>query len=123
MQHVSVEMQQHIMTSSLKNALSAAYPHYQLKEEGEKNNRFWVDINIWKRAGTNTFTCLIGCSIGDFAMIIFLQSYYHHINMFLMMGLAMATGLVTSVILETILLKINEKFNLFLALKLSLIHI
>ena len=116
MQHIAVEMQHHILTGTLKNALSA-YPKYQLTAQGEKANGFWDDISLWKNAGKNTLNCLIGCSIGDFGMIIFLQIYYPHINMFVMMGLAMATGLTTSVILETILLKINEKFEWFMALK------
>jgi hypothetical protein len=37
--------------------------------------------------------------------------------MFLMMALAMIAGLATSIMLETILLKINEKFNWSMALK------
>jgi cation transport ATPase len=116
MQHVTIEMNNHIITGTLKNALSQ-YPKYQLFDENEKVSSFWADNSIWKRAGKNTLNCLIGCSIGDFGMIIYLQTYHHHMNMFLMMALAMIAGLTTSVILETILLKINEKFDWFLAFK------
>jgi copper chaperone CopZ len=94
---------------------------YKIYEPGRTAfpDKFWTDKTIWKRAGKNTLNCLIGCSIGDFGMIIFLQTYYHHFNMYLMMGLAMLTGLMTSIILETILLRINEKFAWWNALKIA----
>lgn len=116
LQSVTIEMDHHILTGTLRKSLSD-FPKYQLTEEGEKERGFWEDLNVWKRAGKNTLNCLIGCSIGDFGMIIYLQTYHHHINMFVMMGLAMVTGLTTSVILETILLRINEKFDWLTALK------
>lgn len=116
MQHVTIEMNNHILTGTFKNALSK-YPKYQLLNENEKAVSFWADNGIWKRAGKNTLNCLIGCSIGDFGMIIYLQTYHHHMNMFVMMALAMVAGLTTSVVLETILLKINEQFNWLSAFK------
>ncbi|MFN0047709.1 MAG: DUF4396 domain-containing protein [Cytophagales bacterium] len=71
---------------------------------------FWNDKQVWGKASKNTLNCLIGCTIGDFAMIMYLQTYFHHINMFLMMGLAMASGIATSILLETVILKFREKF-------------
>ena len=79
---------------------------------------FWNDTSVWLRSGKNTLNCLIGCSIGDFAMMTYLQTYQHHtVSMPVMMGLAMASGLVTSVLLETVLLKIRERFDWRQALK------
>lgn len=71
---------------------------------------FWNDKIVWLKASKNTFNCLIGCTIGDFAMMMYLQTYFHHINMFAMIGLAMASGIAASVVLETIILKLREKF-------------
>jgi copper chaperone CopZ len=78
---------------------------------------FWKNPKNWKRASFNTLNCLIGCSIGDFGMILFLQAYYPETPMYLQMSLAIVAGLITSVALESSLLKIREKFNWSLALK------
>ena len=78
---------------------------------------FWGNQNNWKRASFNTLNCLIGCSIGDFGMILFLQAYYPETPMYLQMILAIIAGLMTSVALESTLLRIREKFNWSLALK------
>jgi len=78
---------------------------------------FWKNRNNWKRASFNTFNCLIGCSIGDFGMIIFLQAFYPETPMYIQMILAIIAGLTTSVALESTILRIREKFNWSLALK------
>jgi hypothetical protein len=71
---------------------------------------FWESPANWKRAGFNTLNCLIGCSIGDFGAIIYMQYNHPHMSMWLMMGIAIIAGLTTSVILETIILKVKEGF-------------
>lgn len=71
---------------------------------------FWKDALVWKSASLNTLNCLIGCSIGDFGTIILFQHFWPETNIFLMMGLAMINGLITSITLETILLRLREKF-------------
>ncbi len=81
---------------------------------------FWTDAVKWKRASLNTVNCLIGCSIGDFGMMIYLQNNHPHLPMLLSMSLAMVTGLSTSVILETLILKIREKFSMQQALLTAL---
>lgn len=94
-----------------------------LEKEGFKiiknEAKFWNDNQVWKKASANTLNCLIGCSIGDFGMIIFLQMYYPNVGMSLQMILAIISGLITSITLETIILKIKEKFLWFEALKLA----
>ncbi len=114
---VEVTMQQHIATSALKAGL-ANYPSYQLSEEGEvitdpiiSKNDFWQDRKIWNRASLNTLNCLIGCSIGDFGMIIYLQAFHPSTSMIMQTILATIAGLITSVLLETILLRSREKFS------------
>ncbi len=78
---------------------------------------FWRNPINWKRASFNTLNCLIGCSIGDFGMIIFLQAYYPETPMYLQMILAIIAGLITSIALESTILRVREKFNWSLALK------
>ncbi len=78
---------------------------------------FWRNRVIWRRASFNTVNCLIGCSIGDFGMIIFLQAYYPGTPMLLQMILAIIAGLITSIALESTILRVREKFNWTLALK------
>lgn len=93
---------------------------YQIFENGSvavNPPSFWADKKIWGRAGFNTLNCLIGCSIGDFGMIIFLQAFYPNTGMMTQMVLATIAGLCTSILLETILLRVREKFNCALALQ------
>lgn len=78
---------------------------------------FWSDRVKWKRASFNTLNCLIGCSIGDFGMIIYLQAYHPVTSMMWQMILAIIAGLCTSISLETVILKVREKFSWMLALK------
>ncbi|PPR79892.1 MAG: hypothetical protein CFH01_00101 [Alphaproteobacteria bacterium MarineAlpha2_Bin1] len=64
----------------------------------------WKCKHTWPRAMYNTLWCLIGCSIGDLGTI-----YYFQVNnidwpVMLIMGLAIINGLITSIILETIIL-------------------
>ena len=93
------------------------YPHYHISEQGGHmapsniSAGFWQDQGVWKRASFNTLNCLIGCSIGDFLMIIFLQRYYPGTSMATQMVLATLAGLMTSVSLETVLLNIREKLS------------
>jgi len=71
---------------------------------------FWRDRAVWKVASRNTLNCLIGCSIGDFSVIIYMQAYHPHVSMWLTMGLAMAAGLVTSILFESAMLRFKEGF-------------
>jgi cation transport ATPase len=80
-----------------------------------KEESFWTDAKKWKRASFNTLNCLIGCSIGDFGMLIFLQAFYPGTSMFLQMTLAVIAGLCTSILLESIILRVRENFNWRLA--------
>ena len=93
--------------------------HGKIKTQELKTptNSFWRDRVNWRRASFNTVNCLIGCSIGDFGMLIFLQAYYPGTTMYLKMILAMVAGLMTSIALESTILRVREKFNWTLALK------
>ena len=89
----------------------------QIPEIKLPKTSFWSNPNNWKRASFNTLNCLIGCSIGDFGMILFLQAYYPGTPMYIQMVLAIIAGLMTSIALESTILRVREKFNWSLALK------
>jgi len=88
---------------------------YQLFENSsalaKAPTQFWLHKKVWGRAAFNTLNCLVGCSIGDFGMILFLQALYPDTSMMTQMLLATIAGLCTSILLETILLSVREKFN------------
>ena len=65
---------------------------------------FWLDRSKWKTSAFNTLICLIGCSIGDFGTILYFQFYTNMDSIMLIMTLAFFNGILTSIILETILL-------------------
>ncbi|PLB51273.1 hypothetical protein P170DRAFT_382672 [Aspergillus steynii IBT 23096] len=66
---------------------------------------FWSSRPTWKRASINTLRCLVGCTIGDFSALWVLQTYLPGLGMGTIMGLSMASGISTSILLETMLLK------------------
>ena len=86
----------------------------------------WSCSHTWKQSAKNTAWCLLGCSIGDFGTILFFQLTKIPFPVLAIMILAIINGLITSIILETIILiRQNLEFNKALktALGLSLIHI
>ena len=64
----------------------------------------WNCKQTWRRASKNTLWCLIGCSIGDFGTIFYFQNIEHSWPVSAVMALAIVNGLITSIILETIIL-------------------
>lgn len=64
----------------------------------------WQCRHTWKRASYNTMWCLIGCSIGDFGTIAYFQIMGIDWPVLAIMTLAIINGLITSIILETIIL-------------------
>ena len=79
----------------------------------------WNTTTNWKKASHNTLWCLLGCSIGDFATILFFQTYYPASSVILVMLLAIVNGLITSIMLETVILRIKDRFNWFAAFKVA----
>ena len=92
-------------------------------EETKKNSpyksMFWSEKNIWERAAKNTRNCLIGCNIGDFGTIILLNYYYPTLEFHYVMPIAMASGLATSIMLETAILKHTEGLSLKKSFKVA----
>jgi len=72
----------------------------------------WNCKHTWSRSAKNTFWCLLGCSIGDFGTILFFQLTKIPFPVLAIMILAIINGIITSIILETIiLLKQNFSFK------------
>jgi hypothetical protein len=71
----------------------------------------WKCKHTWKRARINTMWCLIGCSIGDFGTILYFQNIDHTWPTASIMILAIVNGLITSIILETIILIKQMSFS------------
>ena len=69
------------------------------------NPRFhWKCKHTWRRSAKNTLWCLLGCSIGDFGTILYFQINQIAWPTLNIMILAIINGLITSIILETIIL-------------------
>ena len=72
----------------------------------------WRCLNTWKQSARNTAWCLLGCAIGDFGTILYFQLTKIPFSVLGIMILAIINGLITSIILETIILiKQNFSFN------------
>ena len=74
----------------------------------------WICINTWKKSSYNTLWCLLGCSIGDFGTILFFQYSDFQISTLTIMVLAIINGIITSILLETIILL--KQMNFYKAL-------
>ena len=79
----------------------------------------WSSTQTWKQSAKNTAWCLLGCSIGDFGTILFFQLTQTPFPALGIMVLAIINGLITSIILETIIL-IRQNISFNKALKTAL---
>ena len=79
----------------------------------------WSCRNTWKKSAKNTAWCVMGCAIGDFGTILFFQLTQIPFPVLGIMILAIINGLITSIILETIILMI-QNFNFFNAFKTAI---
>ena len=70
----------------------------------------WSCKKTWSRSAKNTFWCLLGCSFGDFGTILFFQLTQISFSVLAIMTLAIINGIITSIILETIIL-IKQNFT------------
>ena len=85
----------------------------------ETINFNWSCKHTWKRSAKNTAWCLLGCAIGDFGTILFFQISKIPFPVLGIMTLAIINGLITSIILETIIL-LRQNFKFSNALKTAL---
>ena len=64
----------------------------------------WKCKHTWRRSAKNTAWCLLGCSIGDFGTILYFQLTGVPWPTLYIMILAIINGIITSIILETVVL-------------------
>ena len=64
----------------------------------------WKCKHTWRRSAKNTAWCLLGCSIGDFGTILYFQLTGIPWPTLYIMVLAIINGIITSIILETVVL-------------------
>ena len=79
----------------------------------------WSCKHTWKRSAKNTGWCLMGCAIGDLGTILFFQITKIPFPVLGIMTLAIINGLITSIILETIIL-LRQNLNFSKAFKTAL---
>jgi hypothetical protein len=80
------------------------------------SNIDWNCKHTWKTSAKNTAWCILGCAIGDFGTILFFQLSQIPFPVLGIMILAIINGLITSIILETIILML-QNFSLSNAIK------
>ncbi len=76
----------------------------EIKDQKPSSNFHWKCKHTWRRSAKNTAWCLLGCSIGDFGTILFFQFTEILWSTLAIMILAIINGIITSIILETIVL-------------------
>ena len=83
----------------------------------------WRCRHTWRQASVNTLWCLRGCSIGDLGTIAYFQYTGIPWPVWAIMALAICNGLLTSIVLETLILLRQMTFNAALktAIGMSLI--
>ena len=88
-------------------------------ETTAKTNFNWSCKQTWRRSAKNTAWCLFGCAIGDLGTILFFQFSKIPFPVLGIMILAIINGLITSIILETIIL-MKQKFDFSRAIKTAM---
>ena len=78
----------------------------------------WKCKHTWRRSSKNTLWCLLGCSIGDFGTILYFQLNAINWPTLSIMILAIINGLITSIILETIIL--SRQMTIMIAFQTAL---
>ena len=83
----------------------------------------WRCKHTWKTASHNTSWCLLGCAIGDLGTIAYFQFMGIAWPVWAIMSIAILNGLITSILLETIILsrQMSLKFAFNTAIGMSLI--
>lgn len=71
---------------------------------------FWGHGPTWWRASGNTAHCLLGCAIGDIAAMTLVPLAWPDVPMWLLMSIAIVSGVVSSLTLETVVLRLREGF-------------
>jgi hypothetical protein len=52
------------------------------------SGEFWLSRPSWRRAGVNTLRCLVGCTLGDFSAMWYLQAFHPDMQMGIVMAVS-----------------------------------
>ncbi|WQF87889.1 hypothetical protein CDEST_12903 [Colletotrichum destructivum] len=80
----------------------------QVIPPGVLSREFWTSRTTWRRSSVNTLRCLVGCTLGDFSAMWYLQAFHPQMGVETVMAISMACGLSTSLLLETVLLRLGR---------------
>jgi hypothetical protein len=80
----------------------------------------WNCRHTWKQSAINTAWCLFGCCLGDFGTILVFQHTHLSWPTLHIMILATINGLLTSIILETIILTRSKQMPYLEAIKVAM---
>jgi len=81
---------------------------------------FWSSAPAWRRAARNTSQCLFGCAVGDIAAMTLVPLWWPSIHTGTLMAVAILAGITSSVLLETVVLRVRERFDWARALRTAL---
>ncbi|KAL2860981.1 DUF4396 domain-containing protein [Aspergillus lucknowensis] len=98
-------------SSTTRKCKERQSPDHTLRNDSPFSRSFWSCRHTWRRAGINTLRCLAGCTLGDFSALWMLQTYFPDLGMGPIMAASMASGITTSIVLETILLRRADKLT------------
>jgi hypothetical protein len=77
----------------------------------QRGGSFWRDLGVWRRAAVNTGHCLLGCAIGDIAAMTLVPLAWPTVPMALLLAIAIAAGLASSLLLEALVLRWRERMT------------
>ena len=80
---------------------------------------FWSDLALWRHAAHNTWHCLLGCLLGDIAVMAFLPLLWPEVPTPVLFGLAIVAGIASSMLLETLVLQRRAGMGFRQALKVA----
>lgn len=71
----------------------------------------WRHAPTWRRAAANSLHCLLGCAIGDVAAMTLVPLWWPTVPLPTLMAIAIAAGLFSSLLLETLVLRRRERMR------------
>ena len=92
------------LTYSEQKRLDTAMEPSPITEDQATEKFHWRCKPTWRQASSNTLWCLLGCAIGDLGTIAYFQYTGIPWPVWAIMALAICNGLLTSIMLETIIL-------------------
>lgn len=93
-----------LLTSTEQKRLDMAMEPSPTSEDQATEKFHWRCKHTWRQASSNTLWCLLGCAIGDLGTIAYFQYTGIPWPVWAIMALAICNGLLTSIMLETIIL-------------------